>query len=110
KIGMLNEILKGCEVFSNVGQIARTSSLTRFMSARDDGATKLLIWGIMADAGGRLQVSLRDFRPHVPPPRAARRADLATLLAQDYLDAYVRAANVLVGRLHALVTYAPPAR
>jgi hypothetical protein len=110
KIGMLNEILKGREVFSNVGQVARTASLTRFTSARDDGATKLLIWGIMADAAGRLQVSLRDFRPHVAPLVAAGRADLATLLAQDYLDAYARAANVLVGRLHALVTYAPPAR
>jgi hypothetical protein len=34
KIGILNEIIKGREIFSNVGQVARTSSLMRFVSAR----------------------------------------------------------------------------
>ncbi len=36
-IGSLGKIIKGEEVFSNVGRVAPTSSLVRFMSAKDDG-------------------------------------------------------------------------
>jgi hypothetical protein len=61
KIDVLNEIVKGTEVFSNIGQVAKSSSISRFMSARDDGETKLLIWGIMTDAQGQIS----------PPCRAA---------------------------------------
>ncbi len=99
KVSILNEIIKGREVFSNVGRVARESSITRFASARDDGETKLLVWGIVTDVHGRLVITLRDFRPHVAPLVRAGRPELAQLLAQDYLDAYANVANSLSGRL-----------
>jgi hypothetical protein len=105
KIGILNEIIKGREVFSNVGQVAATSTLTRFVSARDDGATKLLIWGVMSDAAGRLYITLRDFRPHVGPLLRLGRADLAHTLAQDYLDSYAASANELMRRIQRVLAY-----
>lgn len=99
KIAILNEIIKGREVFSNVGRVAKGSSITRFASARDDGETKLLVWGIVTDGHGRLVITLRDFRPHVAPLARQGRDDLAYLLAQDYLDAYAATANALPGRI-----------
>lgn len=99
RIDLLNEIVKGTEVFSNIGQVAPASSLTRFISSRDDGDTKLLIWGAMSTADGRLVVTLRDFRPLVGELLAAGRAPLADLLTADYLAAYAAAANGLVKRL-----------
>src|SRR5262245_55381380 len=105
KIGILNEIIKGREVFSNVGQVAATSTLTRFVSARDDGATKLLIWGVMSDAAGRLYITLRDFRPHVGPLLRLGRADRAHALAQDYLDSYAAVANELMRRIQRVLAY-----
>jgi hypothetical protein len=105
KIGILNEIIKGREVFSNVGQVAASSTLTRFVSARDDGATKLLIWGVMSDAAGRLYITLRDFRPHVGPLLRQGRADLAHALAQDYLDSYAICANEVARRIQRVLAY-----
>lgn len=105
KIGVLNEILKGREVFSNVGQVASTSSLTRFASARDDGETKLLIWGIMSDASGSLVVTLRDFRPHVAPLARLGRPELAQQLAQDYVDHYAALTNALARRLQRVLAF-----
>jgi hypothetical protein len=105
KIGVLNEILKGREIFSNVGQAAPGSSLTRFASARDDEKTKLLIWGIMSDASGQLVVTLRDFRPHVAPLVRMGRADLAQLLAQDYVDHYAALVNALARRLQRVLAF-----
>jgi hypothetical protein len=105
KISALNEILKGREVFSNVGQVAASSSLTRFASARDDGETKLLIWGIMSDASGQLVVTLRDFRPHVAPLVRMGRADLAQLLAQDYLEHYAALVNAFARRLQRVLAF-----
>lgn len=106
KIGALNEILKGREVFSNVGQVAPGSSLTRFTSARDDGETKLLIWGIMSDASGQLVVTLRDFRPHVAPLVRMGQVDLAQLLTQDYVDHYAALVNALARRLQRVLSFA----
>lgn len=105
KVGILNEILKGREVFSNVGQVASASSITRFASARDDGATKLLVWGIMSDATGRLCITLRDFRPHVAQLAQCQRGDLAQTLTQDYLDAYAACANGLATRIQRILAY-----
>ncbi len=96
KFAILNEIVKGTEVFSNVGQVVATSSLTRFISSRDDGETKTLVWGVMSNASGQLCVSLRDFRPHVAPLVEQQRGDLAGALAQDFADAYAECANDLV--------------
>jgi hypothetical protein len=105
KIGILNEIIKGREVFSNVGQVVASSSISRFASSRDDGDTKLLVWGIMSDAGGTLVITLRDFRPHVAPLLRLGRADLARALAQDYLDSYVACVDGLARRVQRVLAF-----
>lgn len=105
KIGILNEILKGREVFSNAGQVVASSTLTRFTSARDDGATKLLVWGLMSDASGHLHIALRDFRPHIGPLLRLGRVDLAQALTQDYLDSYAATVNHLVRNTQRVLAY-----
>ena len=45
RIDLLNDILKGREVFSNVGAVVPSSTLTRFMTAKDDNEKKALAWG-----------------------------------------------------------------
>lgn len=99
KIDVLNEIVKGVEVFSNIGQVSRRSSLTRFASSRDDGDAKILIWGIMTDAGGKLVITLRDFRPHVAALQVNGYDAVAELLAIDFLAAYAEAANRMVRQI-----------
>jgi len=108
RVGMLNEILKGNEVFSNVGRVAEGSTLARFISAKDDGETKTLVWGFLTDDHGVMHISLRDFRPFVGPLVALGSAEMADLLAQDYLDAYVGGLNRFVDQLYAIVTAQPP--
>ncbi|PJF39822.1 MAG: hypothetical protein CUN55_13530, partial [Phototrophicales bacterium] len=49
-IDLLNDMLKGTEVFSNVGRVADNSSLWRFITAKDDNHKKELCWGIMTRA------------------------------------------------------------
>jgi len=90
---LLNDIIKGREVFSNVGAVASTSTLTRFITAKDDNEKKTLAWGVITDALGVMRLSLRDFRPHVASLYAIGRQDLANLIAQDYLDAYAHGLN-----------------
>jgi len=90
---VLNNIIKGREVFSNVGVVVPSSSLTRFMTAKDDNNQKQLAWGILTDAKSVMRIHLRDFRPHVVKLHAAGRKDLAGLIAQDYLDSYVSGLN-----------------
>jgi hypothetical protein len=84
----LNNLLKGTEVFSNIGAVAKSSSLSRFITAKDDNEQKQLAWGVMTDAQGVMKITLRDFRPHVTVLHTIGRKDLANQLAQDYLDAY----------------------
>jgi hypothetical protein len=103
QIGVLNEILKGNEVFSNVGRVAKESTLSRFTSAKDDGEAKELVWGVMSDSDGTMVISLRDFRPFVAPLIRQDQASLADLLAQDYLDSYVSGLNRFMGELGTLV-------
>jgi len=90
---MLNNMLKGREVFSNVGAVVPTSTLRRFVTAKDDNEQKQLVWGVITDARGVMRVSLRDFRPHVAALQAAGLANLANQITQDYLDAYVEGFN-----------------
>ena len=104
RISVLNEIIKGSEVFSNVGRVAPGTSLTRFISAKDDGQTKELIWGILTDDQGRMRITLRDFRPFVPLLLASGEGDLANLLAQDYLEGYVHGLNSFVAELSTFIT------
>jgi hypothetical protein len=90
---VLNNLIKGREVFSNVGAVSPTSTLTRFMTAKDDNNQKQLAWGIITDARAIMRIHLRDFRPHVAALLANGRKDLAALIAQDYLDSYAEGLN-----------------
>jgi hypothetical protein len=99
RFDMLNDIIKGREVFSNVGVVAPTSTLTRFITAKDDNEKKTLAWGVVTDADGVMRISLRDFRPHVGLLIAAGERELATRLAQDYLNAYAWGFNLYIREL-----------
>lgn len=96
---MLNNLLKGREVFSNVGAVVPTSTLTRFVTAKDDNDQKQLAWAILTDARGLMHITLRDFRPYVAALQSLGRADLARQIAQDYLDAYADGFNLYVREL-----------
>jgi hypothetical protein len=109
QIPVLNEIIKGDEVYSNVGRIAKGSTITRFMSAKDDGNTKALVWGVMTDDNDRLIVTMRDFRPHVKPLANIGRLELAHLMAQDYVVTYTADLIGLVARLAAMLQAEAPA-
>jgi hypothetical protein len=102
---LLNDLLKGREVFSNVGQVAPTSSLTRFMTAKDDNEKKEMAWGLLTDADGLMRITLRDFRPHVPLLTAVGRPDLAIRIATDQLESYATGLNQYVRDLY-LITAA----
>ncbi len=99
KFEVLNHIIKGREVISNVGVVAPTSTLTRFMTAKDDNNQKQLAWGIITDANSILRIHLRDFRPHVQTLMDIGRKDLANLITQDYLNAYAEGLNRYVREL-----------
>jgi len=88
KIDMLNDLIRGREVFSNVGAVVPTSTLTRFITAKDDNEKKTLMWGVITDAQGVMRVSLRDFRPHVALLTAVGHKELAGRITQDYLETY----------------------
>jgi hypothetical protein len=99
---VLNDMIKGREVFSNVGQVAPTSSLTRFITAKDDNEKKTLAWGVMTDANQTMIVTLRDFRRHVAQLTAVHQQDLARKLTQDYLNAYARGLNKYISELYTI--------
>lgn len=102
---VLNNLIKGREVISNVGAVVSSSTLTRFMTAKDDNNQKQLAWGIITDANNVLRIHLRDFRPHVNTLYASGRKDLALLITQDYLDNYAEGFNRYIrGLLHITAT------
>jgi len=101
---VLNHIIKGREVLSNVGAVAPTSTLTRFMTAKDDNNQKQLAWGIITDANSVLRIHLRDFRPHVHALLEIGRKDLANLITQDYLNSYAEGLNRYVRELSHITT------
>lgn len=96
---VLNNIIKGREVFSNVGAVAPNSTLTRFMTAKDDNEQKQLAWSVITDSESTMKINLRDFRPHVSSLIAVGRKDLAEMVTQDYLNAYVKGANQYIREL-----------
>ncbi len=96
----MNDMIKGREVFSNIGRVAHTSTLTRFMTAKDDNDKKDLAWGILTDKDEQMHITLRDFRPHVAVLAAQGEKYLADEMAQDYLDAYARGLNQYIAELH----------
>jgi hypothetical protein len=99
RFDVLNDLLRGREVFSNVGVVAPTSSLTRFITAKDDNDKKTLAWGVVTDAAGVMRISLRDFRPHVALLAAAGHKELATHLTQHYLNTYADGLNRFISDL-----------
>ncbi len=109
RIGVLNEVLKGNEVFSNVGRVVPGSSLRRFTSAKDDGSTKELVWGVLTDDQGQIHISLRDFRPFIPQLFELGESQLADMLAQDYLDNYVTGLKRFVAELSTIIAAKSPA-
>lgn len=93
RFDMLNDIIKGREVFSNVGRVADSSSLRRFLTAKDDNKQKALAWGVITDARDTMRISLRDFRPHVEALLALDRRDLCNRIVRHYLDSYATGLN-----------------
>ena len=100
RIDVLNDLLKGTEVFSNVGRVADTSSLTRFITAKDDNQKKELCWGIMTRADGIMNISLRDFRHPVVRFLQAGHYDMAQHITHDFLTGYVRGLEQFIWELH----------
>jgi hypothetical protein len=99
----INDMVKGQEVFSNVGSVSGGSSLRRFITAKDDNEKKTLAWGIMTDAAGIMHLSLRDFRPHVGAFVRIGRGALAQRMTHDYLDAYANSLNQYVLELNRII-------
>lgn len=88
-LSVVNEAIKGEEVFSNVGRVVQHSSIIRFASAKDDNDKKVLVWGIMTDDDNTLYITLRDFRPPVLDLVREGHEDIALLVTQDFLNAYM---------------------
>ncbi|HSH05344.1 MAG TPA: hypothetical protein VLL52_22705 [Anaerolineae bacterium] len=93
---LLNDMLKGREVFSNVGAVAPTSSLTRFITAKDDNDKKRLAWGVITNAKKEMIITLRDFRPYVKALYDIDQHTLAQQITQHYLDTYVDGLNQFI--------------
>ena len=110
RFDVLNDIIQGREVFSNVGAVASASSLTRFITAKEDSGKKDLAWGILTDADGIMRITLRDFRPHVGALAAVGRQDLANRITRDYLEAYARGLNNYIRDLRRMALATPKSR
>jgi hypothetical protein len=100
---VVNDVVKGQEVFSNVGEVAAASSLTRFITAKDDNEKKAFAWGVMTNARKIMHISLRDFRPHVAALINVRQTALVQRIAQEYVDAYANGLNQFVEELSRIV-------
>lgn len=106
RFDVLNDLIKGREVFSNVGAVVQDSTLTRFITAKDDNEKKTLAWGILTDANGTMHITLRDFRPHVRLLKADGHSHLAQAIAEDYLNSYVTGLNQHIEEMLVIVTRA----
>jgi hypothetical protein len=100
---LLNELIKGEEVFSNIGRVTRGSSLRRFITAKDDNENKTFAWGLLTDDDNIVHLSLRDFRPHIAVLHEAGSGDLAHQITQDYLDSYASGMNRYVKELYEIM-------
>jgi hypothetical protein len=74
------------------------------MSAKDDGTSKLMVWGILCDRHGSLKITLRDFRPHGAQLLDLSREELAQLITADYLEAYSQGLNQFAEDLAAIAS------
>ncbi|MEL6271417.1 MAG: hypothetical protein AAFR22_16535, partial [Chloroflexota bacterium] len=89
QISVVNDTIKGDEVFSNVGRVTRGSSIARFASAKDDNDKKVLVWGVMTNDVDELYITLRDFREPVLNIVREGHLEIAQLITQDFLDSYM---------------------
>lgn len=99
RFDVLNDIIKGREVFSNLGVMTAHSSLRRFITAKDDNEKKTLAWGFLTDSQGVMHISLRDFRPHVAMFVQCGQRDVAQRITTEYLAEYVRGLNQYIAEL-----------
>ena len=104
RVDVINDLIKGREVFSNIGRVAPQSSLCRFSTAKDDNKKKWLCWGVLTDAQGVTVITLRDFRPHIAQLHNIGQKELAKQITQDYLDAYVTGFNRFINDLRHITT------
>jgi hypothetical protein len=93
RFDVLNDLIRGEEIFSILDTPSPHSPLTRFVSAKDDNNKVTLVWGVITDTQGVLRLTLRDFRPHTGLLIAAGHKELATRLTQHYLDSYANGLN-----------------
>ncbi len=100
RFGWVNDMIKGREVFSNIGRVVYTSTLSRFMTAKDDNDQKDLAWGVLTNKDDLLYLTLRDFRPHVAALAAVGHKKLADAIALDYLNGYASGLNNYLRDLH----------
>lgn len=104
RFDVLNDIIKGREVISNVGAVAATSTLTRFITAKDNNEKKSLMWGIITTADGVMRITLRDFRRHVVALTAVQQRPLAERITQEYLESYAAGLNQYIADLRQITT------
>ncbi len=102
KIDILNDMLKGTEVFSNVGKVAETSSLARFITAKDDNQKKELCWGVMTRADDTMIITVRDFRPAVVDLMEID-PDVAQMVTRDLLEGFAKGLTTYVRQLAEIV-------
>ncbi|MDM8520821.1 hypothetical protein QUF64_12300 [Anaerolineales bacterium HSG6] len=93
RFDVLNDVIRGREIFANIGLAPRRSSIKRFMSAKDDSDKKLLTWGVVTGTDKVMRLTLRDARPHVAMLQTVGQGELATAITQDYLDSYAKGLN-----------------
>lgn len=99
RFDMLNEVIKGEEVFSNTGRVVSGSSLRRFITAKDDNQQKKLSWGVITDDNNTVHLSLRDFRPYVGVLHELGMDHLSTLVVEDYLESFAKGFNYFIVEL-----------
>lgn len=104
RFAVINDIIKGREVFSNIGAVTPRSTLTRFMTAKDDNVHKTLCWGVLTDAQGIMTITLRDFRPHVGLLKEVNCPDVAQRITEEYLNSYAHNLNKFMRELQLIAT------
>lgn len=96
---VLNNVLKGSEIFEWVDLSGAVNSLTRFNGAKEDSVQKTLIWGALLDTHSTLTLTLRDFRPEIVALAEGGRRQLAMQICEHYLNSYARGLNTYVAAL-----------
>jgi hypothetical protein len=104
QVAVVNDVIKGEEVFSNVGQVVKGASITRFASAKDDNDKKVLVWGIMTDDRDLMVITLRDFRPVILELSRQGYTEIAQLVTQDFLQGYCEGLIRFVNQMEAILT------